>query len=158
MSGILLGFATFLSHAQAAGSSYTQANGIRENATVTHVDRQPDSEDGGYVSTYLTVTLPTPVNGRTSTVVNLSYIDNQGNYTDGQVVAVLVNPRNPGYAELPGQPYAVGPQTVAIGLLAVLSLVCGVAMTIDGVRTSQRRNSRNAVNAAAGTSGASSGM
>jgi hypothetical protein len=33
--GILLVFVTFFSHAQAAESSYTQASGIRENATVT---------------------------------------------------------------------------------------------------------------------------
>jgi hypothetical protein len=156
--GILLVFVTFFSHAQAAESSYTQANGIRENATVTHVDtEQSHSQYGGYAATYLTVTLPTPVSGRTSTVVNLSRI---ANYTDGQVVAVLVNPRDPGYAELPGQPNAVGFQTVAAGLVAVLMLVSGVAMTIGGVRTGLRlrRTSRNAMSAAAGSSGASSGM
>jgi hypothetical protein len=157
--GILLVLDTFLSHAQVAESSSTQASEIRENATVTHVDtEQSYSQDGGYyAATHLTVTLPVPVSGRTSTVVNLPYI---ANYTDGQVVAVLVNPRDPGYAELPGRPYAEGFQMDVIGLVAVFVLVSGAAMTTGGVRTGLRlrRNPRNAVSAAADSPGASSGM
>lgn len=153
--GILL---VLVGHSQAAESSFTQANGIRENATVIHVHTdQSYSQDGGYAATYLTVALPTPVSGRTSTVVNLSYI---AGYTDGQVVTVLVNPRDPGYAELPGRPYVEGFATVLAGLGAAFMLVVGVAMTISGVRTwlRPRRNPGNAASEAADSPGASSRM
>lgn len=123
--GVLLAFATFFWNEWVDESSFTQASGVRENATVTNVDtEQAYSTYGASAATYLTVTLPTPVSGRTSAVAKLSYI---ANYTDGQVVAVLVNPGDPGHAELPGRPYAVWWQTVGLGLFAVYMLRSGVA-------------------------------
>lgn len=135
--GIVLVFAAFSGRAQVAESSFTQANGVRERATVTRVHTVPSySQYGCCAATYLTVTLPTPVRGRTSTVANLSYI---ADYISGQAVVVLVDPKDPGYAELPGRPYAVEFQFVVTGLLAAFMLVLGVAWTAGGVRTGLRR-------------------
>lgn len=91
--GGLVSWAAFFWNSQVDESSFTQASGVRENATVTHVHtEQAYSQYWAYTATDLTVALPKAVMGRTSVVVNLSYL---ANYSDGQVVAVLVNPRTP---------------------------------------------------------------
>lgn len=142
--GILCVLAAFSSYAQDSKSSFTQNNGIRENATITDVDTEKYySQYASSTDTYLTVTLPTPVNGRTRTVVNVSY---DADYTDGQVIAVLVNPRNPGYAELPGHSYSDGWGTLVAWLVAIPLLLRGLVRTIDALaRLSPGRDWVNAV-------------
>lgn len=106
LASFLLAFGTYQLMTSRLQTAYTQAHGVRERATITNVDHEQDcnsgsDDDGCSYSTNLTVTLPVPVHGHTSTVV---YIPHQATYANGQPVTVLVDGEKPGYAELPGDP------------------------------------------------------
>lgn len=126
-------------HAQAVQSSYVQAHGVRDNATVVSVNNSASKDDDG-TTTYtaeVTVHLQQPVNG---TFNSLVWVPGEDNSRPGEVIAVLVDPRQPGYSELPGSPY-VGSSSgwiVAVGF-SVLFLVVGVWVTREAVRLSRQR-------------------
>jgi hypothetical protein len=88
-------------HSQAASegerSAFTQAHGVRREATVDRIDvfQSAHGQDTSEVS----VTLDKPVAGRTTTTVHVP-----GNFADAGTdhIAVLVDPQEPGYAEEPG--------------------------------------------------------
>jgi hypothetical protein len=81
-------------------SVFTQSHGIPSTLTVERAIRIVHTErDGGYYTVHLLGDLFPPVEGRLRTTV---YIPNDDKYTDGEHVAVLVDPREPAYAERPG--------------------------------------------------------
>ena len=132
------------SHNQEVRSSYVQDHGVRDNATVVSVRNSaaPGNENGPTTYTaQVTVHLRQPVNG---TVNSLVWVPGEDNSRPGDVIAVLVDPRQPGYCELPGQPYS-GPGSslgliLSVGFSAVF-LVLGVLATREAVvrRLRQRR-------------------
>ena len=116
-------------HAQAAQSSYVQAHGLRESATVGHVDNK--QVDGNYTAT-VTVQLQPPVNGTTSSIVHVPHQDNS---SPGDTITVLVDPSQPGYSELPGAPSVTGQDWIVPLVIAVVILLFYPAIpTWYGVR------------------------
>lgn len=144
VSGVC-GYDAYAANASAAQSSYTQSSGVRENATVTNVENDQNCGRGGCsYSADIYVDLPAPVSGQTSTVVNVP--DNVSD-SDGQTISVLVDPRNPGYAELPGRPDASGSDTIWISVVAAVILALGVSSIVRGVRLRLRTQSWRYVSA-----------
>lgn len=118
--------ATFSTIADANRSNYVQQHGVHLSGTVTDVNEIKSC--GRYSCSYtaeVTVQLAEPYHGTSTTVVH--YPD-FSNLVDGQVVHVLVDPKQPGYAELPGSPDTKSSQWIGLifgcllfGALAVFS-------------------------------------
>jgi hypothetical protein len=90
----------------------TQAHGVRDLATVSGVHHSTKP-----LRTSVKVTLARPVGGATTTTVS---IPERVSYSDGTRITVLVDSKDPGYAELPGKPLTDG------GQLVVREIVDGV--------------------------------
>jgi hypothetical protein len=125
----LLFFFSFHVRAESAQSEYIQAHGMSRQATVISVDNiqhQSHSQNGTGTVWYtadITASLNPAVGGLSETTV---HVPHQVSYSDGQTVPVLVDPRAPGYAELPGQPDVTAKDwwaTLAGGAVCVL-LAC----------------------------------
>jgi hypothetical protein len=90
-------------HAQAARSAYTQQHGVPEQAHVlSAVNDEHCGRSSCSYTAAISVTLGTPVGGAVTSTVHVNA------FTDalpGEVLPVLVDPRQPDYAELPGQPF-----------------------------------------------------
>lgn len=130
----------------ASQSDYVQAHGVRRPAviqSVNNVSHQSQRQTGSgsnartqYFTTYtaeVLVQLAEPVDGRTQTTVHVPHAVNDN---PGTALTVLVSPKDPGYAELPGTPSA--PNTVSqyiIGFSAALILIAAYA----GLRVSRAR-------------------
>lgn len=145
VAGTGLVVAAFVSHAEAAKSSYTQASGVSDLATVTNVDnKQSCGRHSCDYYAYVTVTLRTPVGGHASTVVN---VPRNVSYSSGLTLPVLVDPKDPGYAELPGSPYETNGDTAASALFAALTLLLGITGVVRGVRMRRRERAWKAARA-----------
>ena len=128
-------------HNQVAQSGYVQDHGVRDDATVVSVVNSPIRNDNG-PTTYtarVTVHLRQPVNG---TVDSVAWVPDEVNSHPGDVIAVLVDPRQPDYSELPGQPYS-GPGAtwgliLSLGFSAVF-LILGVLATRTAIVRRLRR-------------------
>jgi Protein of unknown function (DUF3592) len=125
-----VGFFLFAFHLRTEGakSAYTQAHGIARQATVVsvqNIQHTTHSQSGGgtiFYTATITASLNPPVNGLAQTTVNVPH---QVYDAAGQTVTVLVDPQDPGYAELPGTPavtakdwYAAFGAAVVAALLA----------------------------------------
>jgi len=109
--------ATLVLHGLTAKSTYTQSHGVRETAVVLsdHVN------SGKTTSSDIAVRLSAPVDGHDTTTVNVL---GATNYTPGTSLTALVDPQDPGYAELPGRPYSAASQwkaPAALGFVDVFS-------------------------------------
>jgi hypothetical protein len=115
-------------HSQASLSSYTQRHGLARAAKVEAV--HPVSHDTSHDSwtTYdYGVVLAVPAGAVTRTVAHDPTRDFQ-RFDPGDTIRVLVDPRQPGYAELPGIPvgtssWFIGPLTLAVIFLGLLALI-----------------------------------
>jgi hypothetical protein len=90
----------------------------------------------------VTVTLQTPVSGHASTVVN---IPGNVSYVPGQVISVLVDPADPGYAELPGSPYVTDSTTAGLVIAAVVAGIIGVSGIVSAVGMRRRQHAWRAI-------------
>lgn len=136
---------TYAANASAAKSSYTQSSGVRENATVTNVVNNKDCGRGGCTySADVYVDLSRPVSGQTTADVS---VPNSVNYTDGQTITVLVDPKDPGYAELPGQPDNQASTAIWVAVVAAVVLAFGILAIVRGVRMRLRTHSWRYVSA-----------
>lgn len=115
-------------HQQGERSSYTQGHGVQTGAIVDSVDNtQYCGRYGCNYTSKILVSLASPVDGVTNTTV---HYDDYSNLSDGQQVSVRVDPNQPDYAELPGDPFTRSYSwTVFVGLallfgwLTVLDLI-----------------------------------
>jgi hypothetical protein len=136
-------------HSEAGRSSYTQANGIVDTATVLNVANYQST--GRHTTTYyakVTVTLQAPVSGKAGTVVN---IPDNVSYTRGQVISILVDPVDPGYAELPGSPYATDTTTAGLMISTVIFCIIGASGIVSAVRMRRREPAWRTIHPAAPT-------
>jgi hypothetical protein len=102
----------------AARSAYTQAHGVRRAARVI----SEDTGTGKNPTSALAVRLTRPVNGHDTTT---AHIQGAPAYSPGAPVTVVVDPQDPGYAELPGDPYTSDQQWLlflGIALAAILTI------------------------------------
>jgi hypothetical protein len=136
---VTLAAVAFQLHAQAALSSYTQQHGLARRATVEGV--HPVSHDTSHDSwtTYdYDVALAVPAGPASRTIAHDPTRDFQ-RFSQGDKISVLVDPRQPGYAELPGKPvesswWFTVPLTLAAVFLAPVALIA-----IEEVRHRRRR-------------------
>jgi hypothetical protein len=121
-------------YGDAARSSYTQAHGARQAARVISEDT---TGTGKHPTSALAVRLSGSVNGHDTTTV---HIQGAPTYSPGAPVTVVVDPRDPGYAELPGAPYtSSGSWEIPLGI-GVASIVVGsFGMGVAFLRQSRSR-------------------
>jgi len=124
-------------HAAAAQSSYVQAHGVLDSATVLNVDNTSSTARG--TTTWhaeVTVQLQQPVDGTTTSVVQVPYKDNSN---DGDTITVLVDPSNPGYSELPGSANTTNTPWIVLLVFSVLMLFGVVLATRRTIRLFRQR-------------------
>jgi hypothetical protein len=133
------------SYAHVSLSAYTQAHGVRENARIDAVSATcPGGGNSSRCSLYteLTVTLPRPVRGHTTSIVN---VRQDPHWAKGDTITVLVNPQAPSYSELPGQTF-YSPMNFYAAVGGGLGLFA-VAMAIFLVPWWRKRRQRRTVGA-----------
>ena len=102
-------------HALTAKSTYTQSHGVRETAVVLN-----DHVNTGRTTTSdIAVRLSAPVDGHGTTTVNVL---GATGYAPGTSLTALVDPQDPGYAELPGRPYSTASQWEAPAVLGFVDV------------------------------------
>lgn len=127
-------------YSQGALSSYVQHDGVSRTGgivMVKNVEHQ-GSRSGPWYSALITVALAPPVGGHSTTVVH----DPDGSdLPPGEGLRILVDPQQPSYAELPGQPFVKGwlwiiPGTLslAFGMLGVLPIATMIVRMIGRYR------------------------
>jgi DivIVA domain-containing protein len=127
------GFGIASMHTAGERSSYTQASGIAETATVTSVTTTGPKNP----QTDISVLLDTPVDYR---FVSDVYVPGDHSYNTGDKIKILVDPRDPSYSELPGDPDArMWPLMISTALLSLLFAAAAVACLGQAVRIRQRR-------------------
>ena len=132
---------SFALRSSAALSSFVQAHGVRREAVILNVDNIAQKNGSGSVKTYVAevlVRLADPVDGQTQTTVHVPNRETEG---PGGTLTVLVDPDDPGYAELPGSPYTPG--VLVTILLAVGAFLIVVAAAGSALIARSRRRSRH---------------
>jgi len=125
-------------HGDGMRSSYTQAHGISRAARVI----SEDVGTGKAPTSAATVQLSEPVNGHDMTTV---YIQGAPAYSPGTTITVVVDPQDPGYAELPNAPYTssaewVLPLGIGLAVLLIIPFCLGVRFLV--LLRSRRRTLR----------------
>ena len=139
--GVVFVIISFASRSQAARSSFVQAHGVRREAVILSVDNIAQKNGSGSVKTYVAevlVRLADPVDGQTQTTVHVPNRETEG---PGGTLTLLVDPDDPGYAELPGSPYTPG--VLVTILLAVGAFLIVVAAAGSALIARSRRRSRH---------------
>lgn len=138
--GMIFLIVSFALRSSAALSSYVQEHGVRRTAVIqsvhniehtsTHSVGSGSSKHQETTTSYtaeVLVRLAAPVGGRTQTTVHVPDVESAD---PGETLTVLVNPKDPGYAELPGAPSTspILPMIFLIvgGVLVVIAVVAGV--------------------------------
>jgi hypothetical protein len=156
--GVVFVIVSLALRSSAARSSFVQAHGVRREAVILNVDNiahtsttTTGSGSSRHTRTSTTYTaevlvrLADPVGGQARTTVHVPRYETGG---PGDTVTVLVDPDDPGYAELPGSPStpAVLPTIfLAVGAFLAVVSVTGSAL----IARSWRRSSRRARHASA---------
>jgi membrane protein implicated in regulation of membrane protease activity len=113
-------------HSQAGESAYTQSSGLRRYAIVSTVH---NIEHRGRSSTWYTAeisaVLAQPVAGHLATTIWVPY---SVSAKRGQLLQVLVDPRQPSYSEVPGAPYVTASQWIIQVVIA--SVTVGLAALV----------------------------
>lgn len=109
-------------HGQSSVSAYTQSSGLRRDAIVSGVHNIPHPSPVGsstFDTAEVKVFLASPVAGQLTTTVRVPY---RVSARRGQFIQVLVDPRQPGYSEVPGAPYVTAGQWIAPAVAAVVEV------------------------------------
>jgi hypothetical protein len=131
--------------AAASKSTYTQAHGVPRAATVISVTsngRKSGTED-------VVASLAGPAGGRQPTTV---HVPSTQSFPAGARIQALTDPQDPGYAELPGQPFMTA--SAAWGTAAALWLLAApmmLLMVLAGRAWGRQRRRRALPSAATGT-------
>jgi hypothetical protein len=131
---------SFALRSSAARSGFVQAHGVRREAVIVSVDNIAQKSTGGSgfksttYSAQVLVRLADPVNGQAQTTVHVPRYDTD---RPGGTLTVLVDPDDPGYAELPGSPTT--PAVLPPIFLAVGAFLAVVAVTGTALITRSRR-------------------
>jgi hypothetical protein len=139
---VVVGFAVWAVnvHAEAALSSYVQHDGMHRTGGIVRVQNveHQDAKGGPYYSSLITVSLAQPMDGHSTTVV---HVPHGSSLAVGEGLEILVDPQQPGYGELPGQPFVqnrqwivAGSFSLAIALVGVLPMVGMIVRTVGRYR------------------------
>ena len=118
-AGAAIGFAvgSVSSHSQGVRSAFVQHHGTRASAIVESVDNtQHCSRSSCYYTAAIVVTLSPPVDGVRVTVVQYAGFSD---LVAGETVIVLVDPKQPGYAEFPGSRFVTSWEWIIFAGIAV---------------------------------------
>lgn len=118
--GALIYTATVLAGA-ANESAYTQAHGLSRSGTVISVTNY----NGRDQSSDVQVRLEVPVDGQTVTTAHLPALTS---LKPGAATQVLVDPKDPGYAEFPGHRYTPS-STAQVSAVAMLACIAFFAFS-----------------------------
>jgi len=139
---VLVAFSVFFAVAaggaksSAARSARLVRDGIRVVGTVSAVHDTLDTPRTNtqrlHFHSVVTVALPAPVRGHASTALHFSH---RASLVVGQAVSVLVDPRDPGYAEQPGH----GTSSTQWKVLTVAAVGTGGLALVAGWFTLRRR-------------------
>ncbi len=114
--GLAVGAAS--TYSQGVRSAFVQSHGIPAAAIVDTVDNtQQCSRSSCDYTAAIVVTLKAPVRGATTTVVH--YPDSS-DLVSGESIVVLVDPQQPGYAELPGTKFVNAGDWVILAIMAIV--------------------------------------
>jgi hypothetical protein len=132
--GACIGFAVWAvsTHAQAALSSYVQHEGLHRTGGIVRVQNVEHqyTRGGPWYSALITVTLAPPLDGHSTTVVH----DPHGSsLVAGEGLEILVDPRQPGYAELPGLPFVQNSSWIFAGFFSVAIALVGVLPMVNEI-------------------------
>lgn len=142
---VLLVVITLSMHRDAARSSETQHHGVVRSATIDAVHSEAHATRYDSWTTYdYDVTLAVPVDGRTTTDLHDPSKDFQ-RFDTGETTSVLVDPKDPGYAELQG--HAV--QTLTWIAMPITVAACFLVVAI-AVGFEERKHRRAAAHPAEG--------
>jgi hypothetical protein len=104
-------------HSQAARSNFVQSHGTPANATADSVvNTESCSRSGCDYTAAIVVTLTPPVDGRRTTT---AHFPGFSDVFDGERLQVLVDPRQPGYAELPGATFSNAWAWIILSIIAL---------------------------------------
>ena len=125
--------------AAASKSGYTQAHGLLRSGIVTSVT----NHEGKDPSSGVGVRLGEPVNGQ---AVTIAHVHPLTSLKPGAAVRVLVDPKDPGYAEFPGKRYTQksAAQVGAAAFLALFAFFAFVAARWGRMWYRQRKRSQTA--------------
>jgi hypothetical protein len=120
-------------------SGYTQAHGLLRSGIVTSVTNHEGKDPSADVG----VRLGEPVNGKAATTAHVHPLTS---LKPGAAVRVLVDPKDPGYAEFPGQRYTQKSvaQVGAATFLACFAFFAFVAARWGRMWCRQRKRSQTA--------------
>jgi hypothetical protein len=136
------------SHSQADRSAYTQSHEIAVTATVDSVDNTTScGKSSCSYSAAVLVSLPHSIDGRVTSTIHIPRLSQ---LIDGESVAILVDPRQPGYSELPGVKFKSPGEWILLLILAVVFLFLGGAYGVGLIRMLGHRRAH-----AAGATGSS---
>lgn len=138
---------TISSHSQDARSSFVQHHGTKAGGVVRSIDNRticdPDPRGAHtcFPSAGITVSLTAATDRvRTTTVHHAG----PSHVHIGERISVLLDPRQPGYAELPGAPYRRAGGWILVSLIAALfaALACVEARSLARALALRRRHRR----------------
>ncbi len=116
-AGLVVG--AVVTHGEADRSARVQHHGIPRLAVVVAAQNHYHStKGGGYYTADIRVIFSPPVQGQSTTVVRFP---GRSNARPGEFQQILIDPRNTGYAELPGSPSTEGSSWIVLVVLAVLT-------------------------------------
>ena len=134
--GIIFLIVSFATRSSAALSGFVQAHGVRREAVILNVQNEEHhstTTSGSGSSRHTTnstswtalvqVSLASPVGGQARTTV---HVPDYESASPGDRLTVLVDPKDPSYAELPGSP-STSP------LLPTIFLIVGSALVVIGI-------------------------
>lgn len=129
-------------HSDSDRSVFVQAHGVLMPATEVSVwnsGYQSRSWDWNQYEAHIAVRLAAPAGAASSSTV---YYPDSWGLTPGDPVRILVDPREPGYAEIPGRPYITsGPwifMTITVGCLLTLLVAVAIGAVADILRRGRR--------------------
>jgi hypothetical protein len=112
-------FSTLQGHTYADRSAYTQAHGVTESAIADNVQNiAHHSKNSTTYTNQIAITVQHPSIGNGNATV---YGQGTTSVQSGDTITVLVDPRQPGYAEIPGSPYYTASGWI-IGLIVTIIL------------------------------------
>ena len=137
--GLVIG--VFVDHSDAVRSSRVQYHGLARVATVeSEHNIFHSTRYGGYYTADVSASFQPPIDGQVTTVVHYP-----GRVSDptGTRYSILVDPSDPGYAEIPGSPSTKGSSWI---LLLVFALLVGAFDIAWGRKSYQLWQHRRAMN------------
>jgi hypothetical protein len=130
-------------HAAAGLSGYVQAHGLPRTASVVSVQNiKHNTRHSGYYTAQVKARLDAPVTGQAATTV---YIPSSVTYQPGDTIAVRVDPRRPGYAELPGARFAAPAQWILAAVVAVILIGLDALLIVAAVQVVRKRHAWRAM-------------